>query len=452
MSEVKIKFDNNRQKNQVNDVPLAFAHNEGDTHHSDEIDDIITAAPSWLLRCGITLFFSILVLIVGLSAFIRYPDIVKAPIKINSLNSPKPIVPKISGKLIKLLVNENQLVKAGQSLAYLESTADHPQVLTLLSNLKELQQQVLQNKHLGALQFDHAGNIQLGELQSSYQTFYQEYITYLSTIDNGFLLKKMSYFQKDLYYLKQQQQQLNTQKMIQQRDFSLADDEYEMHKKLEKQQVETKAELRQEESKYLAKKAPLVQTESSIVGLDNNYATKQRDILELNNQIQEERSKFLQAINSLLSNAEDWKSKYVLSASQKGKLSFAGIIQENQVITQGQEIFYVDPGDDAFFGELAIPQNNMGKVTEGQEVLVKLKSYPFEQYGMIKGKISYIANVPFKDSVFISKVNFKIRKSSDMQKTIHLKQGMLGDAEIVTQDASILQRLSRNIIKALNKE
>jgi hypothetical protein len=31
-------------------------------------------------------------------------------------------------------------------------------------------------------------------------------------------------------------------------------------------------------------------------------------------------------------------------------------------------------------------QNNMGKVKEGQEVLVKLKSYPFEEYGMIRGR------------------------------------------------------------------
>ena len=89
---------------------------------------------------------------------------------------------------------------------------------------------------------------------------------------------------------------------------------------------------------------------------------------------------------------------------------------------------------------------------EGQVVLVKLRSYPFEEYGMIRGKIRYIADVPYKDSIFISKVDFKIRNSSDLKKPIHLKQGMMADAEIVTQDATILQRLSRSLFKIIDNK
>jgi HlyD family secretion protein len=39
---------------------------------------------------------------------------------------------------------------------------------------------------------------------------------------------------------------------------------------------------------------------------------KQSEVTELDNQVQEEKAKFLQALNSLISIAEDWKSKYVL--------------------------------------------------------------------------------------------------------------------------------------------
>jgi len=44
-------------------------------------------------------------------------------------------------------------------------------------------------------------------------------------------------------------------------------------------------------------------------------------------------------------------------------------------------------------------KNNMGRVKVGQEVLIKLKSYPFEEFGMLKGEIKYIADIPYKDSV-----------------------------------------------------
>jgi HlyD family secretion protein len=420
--------------------------------HTDDMQDIITSVPSWILRWGITLFFGILLLIIGLSALIRYPDIVKASLKIDSPNSPKPIVAKVSGKLVKLLVTDNEDVKAGKPLAYIESTANHDEVIRLAASLKNLQKLIQLNKPFGDVFFSNSGNTQLGELQASYQTFFQEYLLYKSSTENGFYIKKKAYLQKDLADLNKQEAQLQAQKLIQEKDFRLAEDEYHMHQKLAKEKVETSAELRQEESKYLAKKSPLIQTDASLVAANTNYSAKQKEILELDNQIIEEKSKFLQALNSLISQADDWKNKYVLTASQSGKLSYAGMVQENQVLVPGQEIFYVNPGNENFFGEMAIPQSSMGKVKEGQMVLIKLKSYPFEEYGMLKGNIKYIADVPYKDSVFISRVDFKLRKLSDMKRSIHLKQGMTADAEIITQDATILQRITRNVIKLIDNK
>lgn len=47
------------------------------TVHSEEVSEIITAVPSWILRRGITLIFLVLLSIVLMSALIRYPDIIK---------------------------------------------------------------------------------------------------------------------------------------------------------------------------------------------------------------------------------------------------------------------------------------------------------------------------------------------------------------------------------------
>lgn len=433
-------------------MPDIYTNNDQAIRHSDDIQDIITTVPSWILRWGITLFFGILVLIISLSALIRYPDIVNATLKIDSPNSPKPVVAKVPGKLVKLLVKEGETVKGGQPLAYIESTANHDKVLNLLEDLKNLQKRIQLNKPLLNTFFNNADKTQLGELQSSYQTFFQEYLTYRSSVQNGFYVQKRAYLQKDLQDLNKQEAQLHAEKLIQQRDFSIAEDEYRMHQKLAKEKVETSAELRQQESKYLAKKSPLLQIDASLVTANTNYLAKQKEILELDNQITEEKFKFSQALNSLISQSDDWISKYILTASQPGKLAFAGIIQENQVLAANQEVFYINPGDEQFFGEMAIPQNNLGKVKEGQEVLIKLKSYPFEEYGMLKGRIKHISDIPYKDSVFISRVDFKVKKMSDMKRSIHLKQGMMADAEIVTEDATILQRIGRNIFKVIHNK
>lgn len=433
-------------------MPEIYIEEPEEIRHSDEIQDIITVPPSWILRWGISLFLGILVLCIALSSLIRYPDIVNATLKIESPNSPKPVVTKVSGKLIKLLAKENQEVDAGQPLAYIESTANHDEVLKLISKLKYLQKAALLNTSDGEILLDKTDNTQLGELQASFQSFSQEYLSYRSSVENGFYIKKKSYLQKDLVDLTRQETQLKAQKLIQEKDLGLAEEEYRMHQKLAKERVETSAELRQEESKYLAKKAPLIQTDAALVTASTNYSAKEKEILELDNQISEEKFKFMQALNSLISQADDWKNKYVLSAAQSGRLSYAGIVQENQVLTPNQEVFYVNPGNEDFFGEMTIPQNSMGKVKKDQQVLIKLKSYPFEEYGMLKGKISYIADVPYKDSVFVSKVDFKIKNTSDMKKPIHLKQGMMADAEIITQDATFLERIGRNIIKIVKNK
>jgi len=428
-------------------MPGSFLNNGQEIRHSDDVQDIITAVPTWLLRWGITLFFCVLALGIGLSAFIRYPDIVKASLKIDSPDAPKPVVAKISGKLVKLLVVENQNVKAGQPLAYIESTADHQHVLSLLANLERLQQQATLNKPLNTSLFSHADDAQLGELQAAYQTFYAEYLNYITTANNGFLVKKRNYLEKDLADITKQQQQLQSQKAIQQRDFELAEQQYNIEKKLLQEKAETPMELRQEESQYLSKKTPLVQTEAQLINGNDNYTSKQKEILELDNNVVQERFKFLQALNSLISTADDWKNKYVLTASVDGRVSFQGIIQENEVLQSGQEVFYVNPGNEHFFGDMSVSQTNIGKVKIGQKVLIKLKGYPYEEFGMIRGNIKYISDLPYKDSIFMSRVDFKMRNTSDLKKPIHLKQGMTADAEIITQDASILQRISWSLFK-----
>ena len=78
--------------------------------------------------------------------------------------------------------------------------------------------------------------------------------------------------------------------------------------------------------------------------------------------------------------------------------------------------------------------------------LLKLDSYPFEEYGVLEGEVTKLSKVPYRDSVFLSLVQLD---SIAPQRNILLTTGMQGTAEIITEDASLLQRLLRNINKVL---
>jgi multidrug efflux pump subunit AcrA (membrane-fusion protein) len=417
--------------------------------HTDDMEDIISAPPKWLLRWGISLFFAVLILIFGLSALIRYPDIIKTQLKISSANAPSPIVSRVSGKLVKLLVKENQLVISGQSLAYLESTADHEQVLRLLNELQKLQEELLTGKQVSLRSLNTLHYLQLGELQSSYQEFFHSYLTFKASMMDGIYLKRKAFLQKDLANILSQKGYLLSQKNLLEKEYDLARQEYEMHQKLAEQKVESKMEFKREESKFLASQNPLQQTETSLLLNSSTYFGKEKEIIELDNQIQEEKSKFIQALNSLISEAENWKKNYVLRTIQPGIVLFAGLIKENQVLNIGQEVFYINPKNAVFLGEMHIPQYNMGKVKEGQEVLIKLQSYPYEEYGILTGNISTISDIPYKDSIFLSKVTITNDGFAKLKRTVHLKNGMNATAEIITEEGSLLSRISRNITKML---
>lgn len=418
-------------------------------HHSEEVNEIITAVPSWILRRGITVIFLVLLLILTLSAFIRYPDVVKTTLKINSLNSPKPVIAKQQGKLVKILIQDGQKVLANQPLAFIESIAIPTDVIHLAQKLKTLQQQLNNPRPITEFTFDTKG-LNLGELQNSYQGFYQEYQAFTNTQSGGFYLTQKSYLERDLKAIRKLQQQLSQQQIIQTQEYANAQEEYTAYQKLKSKNVISNSEFKQQENKYLASKYPLQQSATALLNNKTAYLAKEKEIATLNNTILEQQAKFRQALNSMLNETESWMMKYIISAPVAGKLGFAGILQENQNVIVNQELFVINPGNTNFFGEVQIPQYNMGKVKLGQRTLVKLRSYPFEEYGMINGKISYITDVALKDSVFIAKIDFTHFEQKNKQNKIVLKTGMMADAEIITKESSLLQRFLYNITKMLN--
>jgi len=417
--------------------------------NTEEIQEIITAVPSWIIRRGIFLILMVLLSLVVLSALIRYPDVVKATLKINSLNSPKGAIAHQPGKLVKLLVKENQQVEDKQPLAFIESSGKHQDVLALETKLQTLSGSLKASRPISLDDFD-AKDLDLGELQASYQVFYQSYLQFINTQNGGLYISQRKYLQRDLNDIRKLEGQIKQQKQIQELEFANAQEEYDAYKKLKGKNVVSNSEFKQQENKYLSSKYPLQQTAMALLNNNSSYMAKQQELATLEHTIQQEQSKFRQALNAMINETNSWIMKYVISSPLPGRVGFAGILQENQNVNSNQELFIVNPGNTNFFGEVQIPQYNMGKIKLGQRTLIKLRSYPFEEYGAINGHVSYITDVALKDSVFIAKIEFGKFEQKNPANPIVLKSGMIADAEIITKESSLLERILRNIIKMLN--
>lgn len=104
----------------------------------------------------------------------------------------------------------------------------------------------------------------------------------------------------------------------------------------------------------------------------------------------------------------------------------------------------IDTRDKKFFGAIVIPQNSIGKVTAGQRVIIKLNSYPYEQYGSLEGVIKYVSASVDNNGDYLAEVEINTHASS-INTAIQLSPRMRGEADIVTKDATILQRITRDI-------
>lgn len=410
--------------------------------HTEDLQDIISKPPSWLLKWGISMVLFILLVIITLSAFIQYPDIVRAGIRINAINAPKAVVPRISGTLSRLLIEEGAKVRSGQILAWMESSANHQQVLRLLEKLVKLRKEVDTSFFL----LDAPHDLDLGELQGAYQTFYGAYINYQSAIKGGLYLQQKDYLIREMDYERQQQKRLREQEALYEKDYQLAKKEHDAYRVLSEKKVISPMEMQRQESILLSKQQPLQQISSNILSSQSNLTARSKELAELENKISTERISFVQALNSIISEMERWKQQYVLVAQQTGELTYSGIVQEKQYVEAGQPIFYINPKSTSYFGEMHVGQNSMGKVRNGQRVLIRMNSYPYEEYGKVEGKITMITDVPYRDSTYLSKVQLFLPEKNNQ---IILKIGMTGDAEIITEDASLLKRFGRNITKAV---
>lgn len=424
---------------------MANNHYIDDDIHSEDLQEIISKPPSWLLKRGISFVLLTVLLIFGLSALIRFPEILTNSMRITTDNAPRAVINKVPGNLVRIKVKEGDEVNAGEVLGYMESTADHDQVLQLLQLLIEIRNETDANtKKLSEL--TSPTNLRLGELQAAYQNFYQAYLGYQSVKDGGISLKRRKILEQEMVNIQQQNLLAEQTHNLQSKEIELAKEEYEKYKILAERKVISPMELQKQEALLLAKLQALPQSQNAILNNQAASLARGKELAELDNQIEEEKKKFVQSMNSLISEAENWKQQYVLSSPSKGRVIYGSVLQENQYLVHSAGVFYIYSENSNYFGEMHLPQHDFGRIKIGQEVLIKVRSYPYEEYGFLRGKITSISDIPVRDSLFLSTVEIH-RTAQDS--LIKLRPGTLADADVITDDQTILYRIWKNIVRSL---
>ena len=155
---------------------------------------------------------------------------------------------------------------------------------------------------------------------------------------------------------------------------------------------------------------------------------------------------FIQALQTLKSNVDEWKRQYILTAPLNGIIFFSMPLQENKFIQQGQLLGYVNPPSSTFYAEIYLPQNNSGKVDTGMQVQLRFDAYPYEETGFVNGKLSYISKIA-SDSGFYARVSLENALVTNLKNQIPYKSGLHAKALVITKNQRLLQRLYYSLVK-----
>ena len=415
-------------------------------------DEIYNYRPPWVLRWGITVFFLFVVIIIIVSGFIKYPDVVTGTAEITTLDPPINLVSGASGKLKRIFVKEGQMVKKDEVLMVLESSVDWRDITALEQKMHTIDSSINQwdsLAHLLPMGF-FEDQLKLGEIQAhytdlrkSYNELYEYY--HLSYNDEKLAASKRQLsMQKDysVQLLAKRSlvlQQLEIGKKELARDLLLFQNKVISERKLDNSKQENDlrfqsllADLDLSITSNLSKQDVLKQEIQQFILQDKVEKTR----LEL------QMEKSLQLIKAAL---DTWKQKSVIISPIDGIVSFSTYWSENQYVSAGHVVASVVPGDSSTVkARVQIPIQNSGKVKAGQRVNIKLASYPHQEYGMLIGQMGSISLVPnelapneffYSADVFLT--NGPITSYGEKIPNV---QQIVGTAEILTDDLSLLIR------------
>ncbi len=403
------------------------------------VTEVLTRIPAWYERWGISMLAILFVLMLVLSWFIHYPDIAHAPIVLTTQDPPLPIVSRSQGLLTRLC-RENTYVQKGEYLAVIENPASFEEIQAVKTQLTQL----LQTDSLTMARYKPLAVYRMGEIQIEYSAFVQSLQNYQRTLRLPFHLQRMTNADQQFHSLASLQAKQKRQLILAEKEFQLAKITYQRDSLLLAQKVIAAADFEKTQIVFLQKKNAL---EAIYIMLENSALTKTQlmESLITNTEryvaTQQQLYATLQEdMRKLMSRLDWWEQTYVLKAPISGQVAFLKNWVPNQFVPANEAIFSLVPSQKNIIGTIYLPLQYASRVQAGQQVRIKLESYPYYQYGSLAGQIENLSLVPTKDNYLLT-VRLLNGLQTSFNRTLVFKQQMQGTAQIITEDFTLFERI-----------
>ena len=414
--------------------------------NSEAVQEIMSKMPHWIIRKGTFVFFIIIMLLFTGAYFIHYPDVIVTKLIITSSNPAVKIIAQSSGRIQRLFVINNTVIKNNEYICLLENTANFNDMLLLKNLLNGLDTSLLPRQNIRLVSFDK--NLQLGELQSGYADLYQAINQYEFFADKNFITQKVGQLQSQVVYQHQLNKELESRDRLLKQQLVLQTKKFMADSSLVKDKVIAPLEFDNSRKDLIDKQINAEATKSGILQNSLQQTEYLKTITDLQQQKLQQQNNLQQKIKETVKRLQAewriWEQKYIIKSPVNGKAVFFNVWKENQYVSNGEAVLMIVPPVQNYIARASLRIDGAGKVKPGQKVLIRLYSYPFEEFGMIRGSVANVSVVAM-DTAFAMEVTLTNGLTTNINKNIPAQSQLPGIAEILTDDKNILERLFEKI-------
>lgn len=425
---------------------------------SDEVQEIMGTPPGWIVRWGIVIIFIVVLILLAGSYFYKYPDIIEARVTIVSANPPVSVVARSNGKLDELFISDKQNVAANSVLGIIENPANYTDAFELMGILDSIQKFFSMPEMFNTFSFSR--EFSLGQNHSYYSSFVSQLRDYQTSVNFNTYEQRIKSLEKQVNDYSNYYDKLRQQISVLNDDYVLASNQFFRDSALHVKKVMSDVDFEKS-------KAAMLKQKYSYQNALTTLASTQITMNQLKQQIQEQKvlgseteNKLLAALkekyDNLVNQLKAWEQAYVLITPISGQVTFTNFWSVNQYVSDGNVVFTVVPeNEQEIIGKATVPLAGAGKVEVGQKVNIKLDNYPYMEFGLLEGNVTNISMVPVvseKGGYYTAEISLKNKLITNYKKELPFNQEMQGNAEIITKDRRLIERLVEPLVSIFREK
>ncbi|MCB0629164.1 MAG: HlyD family efflux transporter periplasmic adaptor subunit [Saprospiraceae bacterium] len=421
----------------------------------NEIQALLGHPPVWLTRWGITLVAIGVAVLLLIGTLLRYPDIVEAPASIETVYPPIRLEAKVDGRIQELLVAPGEKVSSGDLLAALQNPVAREDIILIETALDQLIPKI-DNRSIGG-ELLPAG-LHLGDLQESYSQLSRFLEAQQYRLNRDDIQQRIALYRKQIQQLPALDEVTKKEVITLKEEVALAEKNKDTYAQLLKEEAASELEFEQAQTDYLRVRRQLEAQERNLIQNQLEEQRLRNEIINLTRQQSDEVKngwlELYQSAQQLRGAIDQWKDTYLIQAPLAGQVVLSRIWHVNQSVDKGQTVLTIDPsnGTSQIIARAQLPLARSGKVNPGDSVLLRLESYPYKEFGVLKGMVREITPLPESPepgSLPVYQARIELTSpglTTTNNKPIEFTQEMRAIARIITEDRSFLGRVLDEVL------